>query len=296
MPFRVSIRKQQLVGPRLAGWSENYWNSLTSLDQTVTQTKELAERLEALTGSQAYITSARISDVSNKRLVKNVRYGWGPTGVTTNLDGDYPNTALLLKLSTLDPYIVRQWMRGLPDSITSLGGTYQPNNYPGYADAVQKMLTVLTTASNGWSLRILDKNVVPVPISAINLQTGIVNALGHGFGKSGSIVSVRLRGFQFPKQINRVWQCHVIDNDNFQCDFWAPIVPAAPALAKKPTARLQSYVMTPIVLAEVERASSHYTGRPTDLLGSRRRTRRSTLVSIPAGASSTGSQLVTVAG
>src|SRR5262245_36899175 len=195
MPFRVSIRKQQLVGPRLARSSENYWKSLTSLDQVIAQTTELAQRLEAMTGSQSYVTSARISDVSNKRLVKNIRYNWGPTSATTNLDGDYPNTALLLKLSTNDPYIVRQWIRGLPDSITSLGGTYTPEKFPGYADTVQKLLTNLGTGANGWSLRILDKNVVPVPISAINLQTGIVNALGHGFGKAGGIVYVRLRGF-----------------------------------------------------------------------------------------------------
>jgi hypothetical protein len=95
-------------------------------------------------------------------------------------------------------------------------------------------------------------------------------------------VSVRIKGYQIPRGINAVWRATVLTADTVQLNHWiAPTNPNVVAFGKNPTIRKQVYTYVSITGARIVRATSHYTGKPTELLGGRRRTRRTSLAGQP---------------
>lgn len=284
MPWRVSIRHIQQTGSRLAGWSDNFWSQNSELSGVVTATEELRNRLNAITGKETKLPSARISSADSFRNVRLVTYN--TTGsVTAAQIADYPSTALLLKLSAPGPYTTRQWIRGIPDDVVQDGGTYNPSGLTGWSAKLNTFLGTLTDSGNLWSIRALNRNTPTTPVTNVALATGIVTAPAHGLGAAGAIVRVRVKGFIVPRGLNKVWKATILTDSTLQLNFYTPPtqVNLAP-YAITPTVRLQTYIYVQIAEAVIDRVTSHYTGRPIELLGGRRRTRRRTQGGIPVDA------------
>lgn len=285
MAFRVSIRNVQQVGPKTAGWSDNFWTQISELSAADTKTRELAAALNLVVGNQTLVPSARISNPDSFRQVQLINIPGAVVGTTSGYDSDYASTALLLKLTAPGPYTTLQWIRGVPDSIITQGGKYTPSALAGFTTRLNSFLGLLTSSANLWSIRALSRSVLPTPITGIALQTGIVTAPAHGLGAAGAIVQVRIKGFKVPEGLNRVWRATVLTDSTFQLNFYTPPLDTTlTPFGLNPTVRKQTYTYVQIAGAEIVRATAHYTGRPTELLGGRRRTRRSSQAGQPVDA------------
>lgn len=275
MPFRVSYFTIQQTG-KLGGWSQNFWNSASDLSVTKANAESLYSKMGLIQGAQPYMPAYRISDITTFRNVTNVLHP-GATSVpvsSSNPDADYPSTALSLKMTAALNYVTRQWLRGLPDQIIALSGTYQPSRLPGYTTKINNFFAELKLPSNGWSMHVLDRSVLPKVLTNVVVASGVVTVPNHGFGASGDVVKVRIKGTTGYRPLNAIWRSTIIDSNTIQLNFWTPQPSTVVIGGANPTARLQSYILVPIQNVEVVRATSHRTGRPTDLLGGRRRARR----------------------
>lgn len=271
MPFHVKFDWQQ-QSSKLGGWGMGFWNSLSDLSAATAKADALRDRINAITGIQVVCPSYSISDITTTRNVQNVVVNSLPgTNITPANDADYPSTALLLKVSASGNYKTEQWIRGIPDANISSSGRYNPQAQ--YANRMAAFFGELTSAGNGWSLYSLDKGRAKKVITALDVTTGIVTCPAHGFGAAGSTLKVRVQGFQSPKAANKIWRIVVIDPNTFQLSFWKPLT-GVTVSGNNPLARPQTYTMLQITLAAIVRATSHYTGRPTGLLGGRRRRRQ----------------------
>lgn len=268
MAFRVSFFFIQASG-RIGGWSENFWSSLTDLTTCQVKAASLKNLLNNLTGAQAYCARYRISDANTFRNVITVELNTaGPQPVGSgNPDADYPSTALQLELRGAPNYKTNQWLRGLPDSVTTTSGTYNPPGY--FLTAMSALIAELTSGSNQWSLNVLNVAVVPKLVSGLT-NAGVVTCLGHGFATGAR---VRIKGFKGITGANRVWSITNLTVDTFSLNLYTPPVGFS-VVPGTPTARLQTYIQPQISGGRVVRVTSHKTGRPTGLLGGRRRTRR----------------------
>lgn len=271
MPFRIKINWQQ-QSSKLGGWSTNFWLNSDDLTFTKAKAAELSDAINRITGAQVISPSYTISDIATFRNVENVENGAFPTvAATASTDADYPSTALNIVLTAAGNYKTGQWIRGIPDANISNSGRYVPQG--AYAGKVAAFFGVLQSSSNLWAIRVLDRTVQKKVITGLVLATGIVTCPAHGYGPAGTTVKVRVQGFTTPKSANKVWRITVIDANSFQLNFWQ--VPTDTAVTgNNPTVRLQSYILIQIASGRVVRASSHYTGRPTGLLGGRRRRRQ----------------------
>ena len=270
MPFHVKFNWQQ-QSSKLGGWSTNFWSSLEDLSQVRAKANDLRTLLNAVTGAQVLTPSFTISSVTAPRRIENVETPTTAVSVTEATDADYPSTALFFKVYGAGGYSTGQWLRGIPDQNISKSGTYQPAGL--YALRMGSVFGALKNPSNGWALRALDKNTAEKVIDGVALATGIVSCPSHGYGAAGATLNVRLMGFSSPKILNKVWRITVIDSNSFKLAFWQ--VPTETAVTgNNPVARAQVYTFVQIGEAKVIRASSHYTGRPTGLLGGRRRRRQ----------------------
>jgi hypothetical protein len=271
MPFRIKFNWQQ-QSAKLGGWSTNFW--INSDDLTFVKTKSLAllAKLNVITGAQVICPSYTISDISTFRNVENVETSGGSPGTPTpSTDADYPSTALAIKLTAAGNYNTVQWIRGIPDINISNSGRYTPVG--AYAGKISSFFDELTASGNLWSVRNLNRATPKKVITALVLATGVVTCPAHGYGPTGTTLKVRVQGFKIPESANQIWRITVIDANSFQLNFWQ--VPTdTVVVGKNPTAREQVYILNQISTGRVVRASSHYTGRPTGLLGGRRRRRQ----------------------
>lgn len=268
MPFHVSFFFAQ-QSSKLGGWSENFWNNGTDLSTLSTNVLDLRKLLDDCTGAQAYCPRVRISDVGVFRNVVTIEIaGSQPNPIdSNNPDADYPSTALQLQLTAAPNYKTTQWLRGLPDSVTTLSGTYNPPGY--FVTAINKLIAYLSNGANQYALNVLDKTVVPKVITNIT-QQGVVTCPGHGYATGNK---VRVKGVKGLVVANGVWAITVIDTNTFSLNFWVP-PPVVLQPYGTPTARLQSYIQVACTGGKVVRVTSHRTGRPTGLLGGRRHRRR----------------------
>jgi hypothetical protein len=106
----------------------------------------------------------------------------------------------------------------------------------------------------------------------------VITITAHGFTDLDLVRISRVRG---DPRSNRVWRINRIDTDTFSLIGWVELAVAFPYLGGG-TAVAQVYSFRPIVQAEVVRATSHRTGRPSGLLGGRRRRRPTLLVGTAA--------------
>lgn len=288
MAYKVIWRLQQNAGRRVGGWGFNMWSNAGDLGSCITATNALRNRIWDITGVGCKVPTARISVVGQQRQVTPLEYSAATgTGSDDDLQADYPSTALLLRMTAAQPSgpggfaEVRSWMRGIPDGLVRTGGVYSPGGTPGWIPKFQAFQAEITTASRGWSLRVLDQSQAKKVVSAVNLTTGVLTVTGHGYTSPDGIVSLRISGYIYPSGLNRIWQVKILTADTLQLLYYSPPPEGTPVVAKKASVRLQTYLYLAINGVSVLRATSHYTGRPTDLLGGRRRKKRSTSAGAP---------------
>jgi hypothetical protein len=268
MPFKVAYFCQW-TGERSGGWSENYWNNNTDLASVITAANGLRFPLDNCHGRQTGIPFIRISDATSFREVTILTFPLGitPPGSTPNdADSDFPTTALLLKFNGPNGYVVRQWLKGTWDGITSRGGIYSPT--PTFVGNINGLVSTLTTGSNQWVLRCLDKTVPALPIADIS-QAGVVTVPGHPYATNDRIRISRARGLT---QANKIWRVTKIDANTFSLIGWIVPTVVTPYLGNG-TARKQTYTFVPIVAGKVDRVTEHHVGRPFGLLVGRRKRR-----------------------
>lgn len=270
MAFRVQMNWQQQSG-RLGGWGESFWSSEAEASVVKVNADALNTLADAAKGIQVIPTSIRISDIAISRSAQNIPIVVSPGTVTDSNDADYPSTALQLKFSGAGGYTTTQWFRGIPDTIIRNSGRYVPT--PGYLKVIKPFLAALTNSANNWSMRCLNKGTAKKVVTNLTLDTGVITCPAHGYGPVGTVVTTRISGFSSPSGVNKVWRATVLTADTLQLSFWQAIT-GVNVKGNNPTSRLQVYVLIQINKAEVVRATSHYTGRPTGLLGGRRRKRK----------------------
>lgn len=273
MPFKVTFFSKQ-QSSKLGGWSTSFWHGSTQLQNCIEDTTFTRNFLAQTQGAQAYISEARISEVGAFRQVRNLLFkAAGPKKVEDdNPDADYPSTAIQLIMKAQPNHSAKVWLRGIPDDIVSDAGKYNPT--PLFKKRLDSFVRVLTEPALGWSLRVLDPARPNRPITAFNAQTGVVTVPAHGFGAAGTTLKVRVKGVKGIAAANQVWRITVLTADTVQLSFWIEtsevIQPGG-----NPVMTPQTYVFVKTTAAEAGIATSHYTGRPTGLLGGRRRKRKS---------------------
>lgn len=266
MPFRVSFFFAQ-ANAQNCGWSENFWNRLSTLDEVAAAADSMQPRIVAPKGDPVQCPYARISTVGVSRQVYIRNYAPRTTSnpLTSPNASDYQNTALLLKMNALPNYINRQWTRGNPDYVVSEAGQYTPTG--AFLALFNAFVSELTSSAKGWSLRKLDATLPRKSINAIGL-TGIVTAPGHGLA-ANDIVRIAL--VKKETAWNGIWRvATAIDANTFQLVPEGAYPAGVPSL-KTAYVQKQSSTYIQISSAVVQRVSSHRTGRPFGLATGRRR-------------------------
>lgn len=266
MPYHVSYFFKQNVG-RIGGWSENYWNNLTDLPTVNTKAQAFLPVLRALHGRQSVCNHIRVSDAATFRVteITLVPGDVNPEVLGTTFS-DYPTTALGTLLGAAPSYKVRAWLKGTWDSIIDVGGFYDPG--PNFTINVGAWAAHLTTGTNGWALRVIDR-AQPLKVVRDITQAGVVTVLAHGYADNSRVRISRSKGLT---QANALWRITVIDGDSFSLQGWVTPAVATPYQGNG-TVRLQSYIYPSINSAKIERATKRNIGRPFGLLSGRRTTR-----------------------
>lgn len=269
--YRVQLRFQQ-QSTLLGGWTMNFWAQSASLDKVISDSDFLATTLSNTVGAQTVIQGSRISTVGVSRQTLKRSFNFGGTPLVASTDADYPSTALQLVLVDTGGDRVLQWIRGIPDAVVSDSGRYNPT--ATFTRNLNSVFNALTASGQTFVLRNLVRTTPNLVISAINPTTGVTTVPSHGYGPAGTVNYARIRGVRGLTYANKVWQFTVVDANTLQLNFWAAqtdvIEPGG-----KPTCTLQVYGYNKIASASIQAVSSHRTGRPTGLLGGRRKRRAS---------------------
>lgn len=263
-PFRVSFFFSQ-QGDRLGGWSENYWNNLSSQSAVTAAAVALQQLLWSIKGNGVNAPYIRISQVGNFRsaFILNTNLTSVATGASN--DADFVDTAGLIRYFGPAPYFTNQWTRGIPDNCVTTGGRFVPTT--AFVTNFNALSTALQAGGNGWVLRNLNQSNPRKVITAVTLA-GVVTATAHGFSTGNYVRISRTGGIP---GLNQVWLITVIDTNTFQL-VGVPAGGFTGNYTKPGTAQLQSWIFQAITSATVLRATKHNTGRPFGLLSGRRRT------------------------
>lgn len=289
MPFKVSYRLT-LQSTKSAGWTMNFWHPTNDSTVAASRAKELAPLLWNMTGYGVLVPGYRISLVGGFRQVQNVAY---PTGTSAGAapggsgQSDYPTSALLIKIFGSGGYYTEQWIRGLRDECLQNGGVYKAGNSVAFDACFKTFVDKLV--SDGWSLRVLDHSTQSFPVSNFNYALGTFQTSGNPLVSPASGSYVRIKGMGKGSPANGVWPITWVTPTPpgvpfAQINNWIPstFVPTKPP--KKPLCTQQVYIYPlisspggtpPLAAAEIVRGTSHKTGRPTEVLSGRRRSRAS---------------------
>lgn len=271
MAFRVSFFWKQQVALE-GGWSENFWNNGSDYGAVLTRALDLRTAMIAVKGNSPFCPRFRISDPAIFRSGKNTRIAGAAPGpnLAADFSADYPTTKWLLKL-TGSTATVNQWFGGIRDESVNQGGFLNRAN-PSVSQQFPAFAALLTNPALGWSVRVLNPAVLPIPILGINPTTGLVTVSAHNYLNDQVVRISRVRGLT---EANGLWRV-IIPPSSTTTFTLAGWVPSEQVYTKSPAAnvRLQTYIFQPISLAQIDRATSHKVGRPTELLGGRRKTRR----------------------
>jgi hypothetical protein len=269
MPFKVTIFWAQQTS-KLGGWTENYWNTLAGFTDVAPKASQLALSWFNYKGNPTYYQDIRLTDVDNFRNTRLMGVSSNPATVTDATDADYPTTRGLLLLASANtpPGRTRQWVGGLRDRDVTNSGRWNP--VPASVSLINAIVAQLTSPGNGWAVRVLNPANALVDIININGTTGIVTTAPSPV-LSGQ--RVRIKGVRGMTVANGIWKVDKLTDGSYQLRGWVPTT--LPFLAGNPTMRLQSYVYQSIASATIVRTTSHRVGKPTALLGGRRRKRAS---------------------
>lgn len=257
MAFRVSFFWKQQAD-LLGGWSESFWNLGTDVGPVETAATNLRTRLNAVHGQQTLCTEIRISDVSQFRDVSILRFTTTPSPPGSVNDSDYPGVGVQLKLKAAGNYIVRQTVRGTEDGDIRDGGRWKPR--PATVIRFNALFAELTSAGNGWALRVQNRLIPKKVVSAIT-NAGVITVAGHGYATNDFVRITRAKGTY---DVNHVWQIVVLDSNSFSLIGW--VAPTDPAVYKgNGKAILQSKTFIQISNVTYVRAAARKPGRPFGL-------------------------------
>jgi hypothetical protein len=237
-----------------------------------------------LSGAQVSMPFYRITTLGAFRSSQTVLLTNPPTPpITPGNDSDYPTTALQFIMNapgpTPAPYRALEWLRGIPDAITTTAGTYHPTST--FTTRLNAFFAALTASGNNWALNVLDRTQPFANLASFNQTTGVIAAPAHGVPVNGRVYKVRVKGTGIRNYLNQIWSVIAPDANTLQVQNWqAPTIPAV-IFGKTPTVHLQSYIQVQINAVSVGIISAHKCGRPSNLLGGRRKTRQTTGVFSP---------------
>lgn len=255
MPFRVSFFWSQKADLN-SGWSENFWNGATDLANVTAPAESLRLALRQVHGAQTGCEYIRISDVTNFRQVTILKFPPtilpAPGGIQ---DSDFPNVGGLLRLTANPKYSVTQFLRSTDDADINNGGVWNPR--PATITRLNALYAQLTSASNGWCVRVQDV-ATPKQVVAAITNNGVVTVIGHGYATNDRIRISRAKG---TLPVNKIWQIVKIDNDSFSLIGWVAPNPAGVYLGNGKAIK-QTPVFIAISTAKVIRAVARKTGRP----------------------------------
>jgi hypothetical protein len=206
----------------------------------------------------------RISDAFNFRNTLTVITGVNPGAVTADDDADYPTTRVLLRLASSLGGRTSQWAGGLRDVDVNNSGRWRPT--PAGLAAMNDVFAALTLPANAWAIRVLDPAVLPVLILSFNANTGLLTTAANTIPDQAR---VRIKGTKGVPGLNGIWRVQKLSDTTFTLIGW---ISSTFAITKSNgTIRLQSYVFQPISVCGILRSTSHRVGKPSGLLGGRRR-------------------------
>lgn len=269
MPFKVSYfwkQQSELEG----GWSENFW--MAGTDAAAAETQALAARnlMNQIKGYGAWCPRIRFSDPAVFRSGYNKRIpGAAPAAGAAAQSADYPTTKWLLKMKGATT-TVSQWFGGVEDLSVEFGAINRAA--VTITRDFARLKALMVGPGSLFRIRVLDPTVLAIPILSVDPATGLVTVGAHNFLTTNKVRISRVNGVT---AANGIWRVIVPLNstNTFNLAGW---IPQTTPFAKSPSAtvRLQSYTYQQLADMTIERATSHKVGRPTDLLGGRRKTRK----------------------
>lgn len=274
MAFRVTVFFEQ-SGDKSGGWSMNFWNNTNDLSLMQPIAQRLVDRLDDMTGVETRPVSVRISEIGAFRRIFQFTPVVSPRGISTApTTSDYVNTALLMKLGAAPSYQTRQWLRGIHDSVVVEGGKYRAT--AALMRRYTAFFTYLASGGDNWSLRVQSATAPNKDIEAIS-GAGVVTITGHGFpatpvGGTG-LTKVRITRCKGDFFYNGVWSIKNVTTDTFSLVGWVAPGDLQPYRGGG-KAILQLPVLVAINGGTFLRATSHKTGRPSNVLTGRRKKAR----------------------
>lgn len=266
--YRVSFMFYMRAS-RIAGWSENFWYQAESAADAMTNALALAPRLNECHGFGSVMTNVRVVNVANRRDGFIRDYGFVDTNndVAQSVTSDYPTTAMLFSMNSVQGGTTRQTLRGIPDDIVTRG---RFTNAAGWFNAFQSLAGALAGTGSGWRIRILADNPKK-EITLLNPLTGVVTAAAHGYVENDRVRVSSVRGTN-GGYVNRIWRVANPTANTFELVGWNPPSTFNPDISNA-YSRLQSFVFHSISNVNYIRISRRNVGRPFALLTGRRRRR-----------------------
>lgn len=173
------------------GWSETFFNSLTSHSGVLNQAKFLATDRKNLNGTGVYLTDIRVSDDEQKRDSSLFQPNLPDQLTSFPSFGahDIANTCLLHRLEAGPNNRRNLYMRGIPDLFTTGGGNWAPNAqwWANWHAWQQRMF------NGNWGVKVA--NYGPAEVLTLVSQSPTSGALtistvaAHGYAV-GSIINI----------------------------------------------------------------------------------------------------------
>lgn len=269
MAWRASFfwtRQAELLG----GWSENFW--MDGVDKTGAVAACTALRAEFFQnkGYGVVCPRFRLSDPAVFRSGFDTKVVGAVAGTgSVDFSADYVSTKWLLKMVG-DTATVSQWYGGVEDLSVQFGALNRSSS--GISVGFARIKALMTANAGPWRVRVLNPAVLAIPVQRIDPVTGLVTVGAHNYLTGQRVRVARINGLT---DANGIWRVTVpaSSTTTFSLDGW---LPSAQVMIKSPSAqvRLQTYVYQHINDIRIERATSHKVGRPTQLLGGRRRKKK----------------------
>lgn len=188
--FRVNFF---FVATHNRGWSETYYNILTTYNGVMGQAQTLADTRRNLNGTGVGLDEIRVSDdsVKNDSLVYAPPLSDAITAYPTFEEADFSPTSLLCRADSQGVGRRSIFLRGIPDSMTLAGGTWTPSaqwtsNWNLFKAELQR---------GTWGVKVQVVPVITVPILLVTQQalTGVLSIssiVASGF-RSGDLITIR---------------------------------------------------------------------------------------------------------
>lgn len=269
--FHIQFNWQQ-SNTRTGGWREGFWNDASSIDVAKTRAMELVRAFNNFKGEPVFCPSYRVSVYPSTRIVAAPKTGFTAKDVTASNEADYTSTKVQFQLTGTTGQKTTQWIGGVQDADTRGGGFWRPR--AATTQAFNAIKAILLNVQNGWSINVLNVAFPKLVIVAINGATGqVTTSVNHGYNNDDYVRVQRVNGID---HINGIWQIAVVDGKNFTLIGW----PTTTQVMTRSNARVQKQNHVPVVVngVDIVQVTSHRVGRPTDLLGGRRKRPSKSLV------------------